>query len=116
MKPYGIHNATLISTDSVFICGLCTHSFGDQTGYNAHMLNRHDIGDVTEWHDKDSVKVKKVNKWRWLWRQFLCVSGISKRPTVIYGLDTGSDDMSVEVGGFINEQGHFEINFIRPIK
>lgn len=64
-----------------------------------------------------SVNSLKVSKWRWLWRQFLCVCRLSKKPTMLYGLDASSgEDLGIEVGGFINEHGDFEINYLGPPK
>lgn len=73
------------------------------------------INDVCSWNTPD-VKSRKISKWNWLWRQFLCVVGFSKRPQMFYGFDLGDEDTCVEVWGFINENGDFEINRIRERK
>jgi len=74
------------------------------------------INDVASW-DLPHVKSATVSKWRWLWRQFLCVAGLSKRPQMLVTMDMGKDgDATVEVTAFINESGDLEINEIKEIR
>jgi hypothetical protein len=62
-----------------------------------------DINDICSW-DKPNVTSRKISKWYWLWRQFLCMIGLSKRPSMIYGIDLGNgEDSCVEAWGFIND-------------
>ena len=73
------------------------------------------LQDFTSW-DQPHVTSRPVSKWRWLWRQFLCVAGLSKKPQMYYGIDfADGEDATVEVWGFINDSGAFEINRIREV-
>lgn len=65
--------------------------------------------DVNKWTKNHQSAT--VSKWRWLWQQFLCCCGISKRAWLFVSIDRKAR-LYVKVWGIINNAGDFEVTYI----